>query len=272
MNLKTYLVFIFAGFLFSGCAFFSTSSSTKKESSIRIVSYNIRHGAGMDGKIDLQRISAVISKMNPDLVALQEVDKCCRRSKKVDIAARLAKSLGMQYRFGKFMNFQGGEYGMAVLSRFPILKTIRHQLPRGKEPRCALEVVLKIKGLNKPLSFVSIHNDWVNEKIRQKQIKSLLKDLSNRNNPIILAGDFNCEKSDISMRNLKESGWRILDKNGEKTYPSIKPNKEIDYVVLKNFPATSVRHGVIAEKTASDHRPIYAVISYMNEAEPVERK
>ena len=66
----------------------------------------------------------------------------------------------MEHAFGKFMGYQGGEYGMAVLSRFPIAKVVRHQLPEGAEPRCALEVKVTPKGWSEPLSFIGIHLDW----------------------------------------------------------------------------------------------------------------
>jgi endonuclease/exonuclease/phosphatase family metal-dependent hydrolase len=97
---------------------------------LRIVSYNIRHGAGLDGKVDLQRIAKVIAKEKPEVVTLQEVDQECTRSGSVDQAAELGRLLKMEHRFGKFMDFQGGEYGMAVLSRFPIEKTFPAVRPR----------------------------------------------------------------------------------------------------------------------------------------------
>ncbi len=134
--------------------------------SIRIVSYNIRHGEGLDRRVDLKRIAKVISALKPDLVALQEVDKNCKRSGNQDIAAELGRLTGMQHRFGRFMDYQNGEYGMAILSRLPIMETIRHSLPKGAEPRCAFEVKVQVAGLPSPVSFVCIHNDWTDEVIR----------------------------------------------------------------------------------------------------------
>ena len=75
---------------------------------LRLVAYNIHHGEGMDGKLDLERIARVIAAEKPDLVALQEVDKGCKRSGSIDQAAKLAKLLKMDHRFGKFMDYQGG--------------------------------------------------------------------------------------------------------------------------------------------------------------------
>lgn len=214
----------------------------------------------MDGKIDLKRIAEVISKKFPDLVALQEVDRRCKRSREIDIAEELGTILGMEHRFGKFMDYQGGEYGMAILSRLPIKETIRHPLPKGAEPRCALEVRVHVEGLVSPLSFVCIHNDWTKESVRVKQVQALLGALENKDSPAILAGDFNGERTGASMQLLENNRWRIFKKNGKKTWPSDKPKVEIDFIAVRGLSIVSIEHDVIDEKVASDHRPIYAVI------------
>jgi len=228
---------------------------------LKILSYNIRHGEGMDDRIDLERIADVISGTSPDLVALQEIDKYCDRSGRRDIAAELAQRLNMEHRFGKFMDYQNGEYGLAILSRVPIMETVRHQLPEGSEPRCALEVKVQIEGVRPLISFVCIHNDWISESIRVQQIQTLLRSLSNTNNPVILAGDFNGEQTDQSMKYLREANWKILDKKGKKTFPSDKPEVEIDFFVVRGLSGPTIEHDVIDEQVASDHRPIYAVVS-----------
>ena len=177
---------------------------------LRIFSYNIKHGRGMDGKVDLPRIAAVIAKSNPDLVALQEIDKNCARSGNQDIAAELGKLLKMEHRFAKFMDFDGGEYGLAVLSRLPIKKTTRHPLPLGAEPRCALEVSVQAENWPSPLSFVCIHNDWTKEEIRVRQVTALISALGDVNTPTILAGDFNGTRDDASLKLLKKEHWTIM--------------------------------------------------------------
>lgn len=255
--MKAALLDFLVVFLITLCAL-PLHAAEKEAPELRVLSYNIKHGEGMDGKIDLARIAAVIEKLKPDLVALQEVDKNCTRSGKVDQAAELAKLLKMDSRFGKFMDFQGGEYGLAILSRLPITKTQRHQLPEGAEPRCALEVQVKGVGLSEPLSFVCIHNDWQNEAIRVKQVSALLDALATHKSPAILAGDFNEVPKGKSLALLSDDDWKILDKKGQKTFPSNKPEVEIDFFVLKNFSPKVLAHEVIDERVASDHRPIFA--------------
>jgi len=227
---------------------------------LNVVSYNIRHGAGMDRRLDLARTATVLKRLNADLVALQEVDKNCTRSEKIDQAAELGNLLTMEHAFGAFMNFQGGEYGLAVLSRFPILKAIRHVLPRGAEPRCALEVQAQHPGMAEPVSFVCVHMDWTRDTLRLPQVQTLLDKLAMRPHPVILAGDFNAKRDEPSMQALCASGWTVLPKQGAaQTYPADKPRTEIDYIVTRGL-STNATSIVIAESIASDHRPLRAAL------------
>jgi endonuclease/exonuclease/phosphatase family metal-dependent hydrolase len=234
---------------------------------LRVVSHNIRHGVGMDGKLDLERIAAVLRRLEPDLVALQEVDEHCRRSGGVDQAAELGRLSGMEHRFGEFMDYDGGRYGLAVLSKLPIKATRRHQLPKGAEPRCALEIEVDAAGLGfgRPLSFTCVHNDWTQEAIRVEQMKTLVAALGDRR-PAIIAGDYNGEPEDASLEVLDGAGWRILGKNGgpewNGTWPADTPTKEIDHVAERGLPDYAVWHDMVEEALASDHRPILAVFSF----------
>ncbi len=130
---------------------------------LRVLTYNILHGAGLDGKLDLARTAEVIKRVNPDLVALQEVDKGTQRSGRVDEAAELGRLTGMHAVFGKAMDFNGGQYGEAILSRYPFESTNLHALPqiKGREPRGALDVQIKVEG--QPLRFISTHWDHLDD-------------------------------------------------------------------------------------------------------------
>ena len=239
-------------------SFLTFSCQSTKQKDLTVVSYNICHAEGMDGEINTKRIADLLAKTNADLISLQEVDKGCNRSEKRDIAKEIASQLKMFYTFGKFMDYDGGEYGMAVLSRFPINKTIRHQLPTGTEPRCALEIQVQTDFLSSPLSFIGIHNEWKQDRIRLKQVQTLTNSLQNYTHPIILSGDFNGEPDDASLNHLRKDNWNILDKMGAKTWPSQEPEVEIDFIMTKHLPIFSVEHCVIKDTQISDHRPIYA--------------
>lgn len=227
------------------------------------MAYNIKHGRGMDNEVNLKRIANVLRALKPDLIALQEIDHTCTRSGTVDEAAALGKLLGMEHRFGKFMNFQGGQYGLAILSRFPIEKTIRHQLAPGAEPRCALEIVVRPTANGNPLSFLSIHNDWTREDFRVAQVKDLIQGLAEQKHAVILAGDFNAQPDDKSLALLTKAGFSMVaKKGGRKTFPSPAPKVEIDYFMTRGIkfskPPTCSVHD---ERVASDHRPIVMELS-----------
>lgn len=230
---------------------------------IKMASYNIRHGQGMDGKLDLARTAKVLRRFGADLIALQEVDETCTRSGRVDQAAELAKLLNMHHAFGDFMDYQGGRYGLAVLSRHAVTRTIRHQLPSGAEPRCALEIIVEPTGGASTLSFVCIHNDWTTEDRRVMQVRTLLSVLSERTHPVILAGDFNAGPTAESMLLLQSSGWSLMAKKGQqKTWPADTPTKELDHFMTRGLPPGGAACTVHDERVASDHRPISATFLF----------
>ena len=125
----------------------------------RVMTYNIHHGAGVDGKVDLQRIADLIKREQADIVALQEVDKGVQRTARRDCPAELAALTGMSCVFSNNFHFQGGEYGNAVLTRFPIKRwTNRHyKMLRPGEQRGLLQVVLDVHG--RELVFLDTHID-----------------------------------------------------------------------------------------------------------------
>ena len=211
----------------------------------------------MDGRVDWKRTAEVIRSLSPDLVALQEVDKNCSRSGSIDLTQELAEVLKMEGRFGKFMNFQGGQYGMAVLSRFPVTFHQVHVLPRGAEPRCALEARVNPGQHWGEIRLFGIHHDWTRENLRVTQCESLLKKIGHERGSVILAGDFNAGRKAQSVRLLVDSGFEILTNDPTNTFPSNNPKVEIDFIMSKGLSFTRFTHKVVAEKIASDHRPVF---------------
>lgn len=223
---------------------------------IRVMAYNIKHGQGMDRKVDLERIAAVINEQQPDVVTLQEVDRNCGRSSQVDQAARLGELCGMQHAFGTFMDYDGGQYGMALLSRLPIVEVTNHVLPPGTEPRSALAARIRLEEAGSDVVVVGIHF-YRTEAERLAQAKTLAKIYQQAAAPVILAGDFNSRRGDPIMEWL-ERDWVTAAKSGDSnTFPSNAADREIDFVMLR--PATAfevLHHSVIAEPMASDHLPL----------------
>jgi endonuclease/exonuclease/phosphatase family metal-dependent hydrolase len=229
---------------------------------LRILAYNIHHGAGLDGKLDLERIARVITAVDPDVVALQEVDSCVTRTEGVDQATVLASLTGMHSVFGHFMDYQGGRYGMALLSRLPIVESTSHRLPDGEEPRTALAVTLRLPDGDEDVVVIGIHF-YRSEEERLAQARRLIEIYKTETSPVILAGDFNSTRSSPVM-DLIGQQWSIPDKgNAHFTFPADGPEREIDFIAFR--PAdrfTVVASRVIPDMVASDHRPVLLVIEY----------
>ncbi|MFM2198965.1 MAG: hypothetical protein RLZZ505_2397 [Verrucomicrobiota bacterium] len=215
----------------------------------------------MDKKLDLHRTAETIRKLAPDLVALQEIDKNCGRSGGVDQMAALGAMLGMHHAFGKFMDYDGGEYGLGILSKYPILRSEAHRLPDGAEPRCALEIEVEISG--RRTSFVCVHLDWTSEDIRLAQATALIEKLAKRPHPVVVLGDFNATRESASHR-LLSAHWTALAKSeAAHTYPSEAPEQEIDFILVpKGGRWEQLASEVIDERLSSDHRPVLAVLPF----------
>ena len=233
------------------------SLAARPAGELRVMCWNVHHGVGEDGKLDLARIAAVIRAQKPDLVALQEVDNKCRRSRGVDQAAELARLTGLHGAFGKAMDHEGGEYGQAILSRFPIGETRVHRLPGDGEPRIAFEAEVKVEG--KPLRLITVHLDHQQDARRLKQAETLAKALEKRPGPVILAGDFNDVPGSPTLTAFGLP-WQAVAKRGPVfTCPAKDPKVEIDHIVLRGVEASSPAE-ILPEAAASDHRPLVVTL------------
>ncbi len=224
---------------------------------LRVLCWNLHHGVGEDGKLDLERIATFIREQKPDVVALQEVDNRCRRSRSVDQAAELARLTGMHGAFGKAMDYDGGEYGQAILSRHPIGETKVHRLPGEGEPRIAFEAGIEMDGGK--FVLVTVHLDHQREERRLKQAETLAAALGEVEGPVILAGDFNDVPGSATLKAFGDP-WRAVEKKEPAlTCPAREPRVEIDHIFVRGFVPVG-KAEVLPEAVASDHRPVAAVV------------
>ncbi|EMI15858.1 endonuclease/exonuclease/phosphatase family protein [Rhodopirellula maiorica SM1] len=237
---------------------------------LRILSYNIHHAEGIDGRLDLQRIANVIREVKPDLVALQEVDQNVRRSQSVDQPAELARLTDMNVVFGANIPLQGGHYGNAVLSRFPIVKQTNHLLPNlaDGEQRGYIEVTIEIPGVAEPLRLMATHFDHrPDERERLESADAINARAKDQPQQIVLlAGDMNAVPDSETMKRLG-STWTSASAVAMSTIPVTKPTRQIDFILYRpqdRWRVVDVK--VLDESVASDHRPIFAVI----ELQPAE--
>jgi endonuclease/exonuclease/phosphatase family metal-dependent hydrolase len=231
---------------------------------VRVLTYNIHHGEGMDGKVDLERIAAVIKRVEPDVVALQEVDVKTTRSQGVDQAAELGRLTGMHVAFGKAMDYAEGQYGEAILSRWPLEEVQTHDLPfeEGCEPRCA--VAARVRGPDdKPrFVFAGTHLEHQNATVRLCQAGKLAPKLANTDSlPVVLAGDFNAEPGSPPMTVLRRHWTDATDGKWQPTCPAEQPRVTLDYVLYRPTDSWRViETRVVEEAMASDHRPVLVVL------------
>jgi endonuclease/exonuclease/phosphatase family metal-dependent hydrolase len=223
---------------------------------LRVLAYNIHHGAGMDEVLDLERIAALIRRVDPDLVALQEVDSVTSRTDSVDQAVELGRLTGLEPVFGRFMPYRGGAYGMALLSRWPIVESSNLRLPEGEEPRTALSALVASPRTGRTVRFVGIHF-YRTEEERLAQAMRLEDLLGDEDVPTVLAGDFNSAPASAVLAHLAQS-WMIVDKGDDHlTFPSYAPEREIDFVLLRPADRFQViGRRLVTEPVASDHRPV----------------
>jgi endonuclease/exonuclease/phosphatase family metal-dependent hydrolase len=238
-------------------------SSLSNPLQLRVLCYNIHHGRGGDDQVDLERLAKVIHDCQPDLVALQEVDHRTRRTGGVDQTAELARLTGLHAQFARQIDFEGGQYGQAILSRWPLSDLQIHWLPGdpAREQRIVATCQVDLPG--RQLLFGTTHLHHNNPDMRLRQAREITNALGSRAETVILAGDLNAEPEHAPIAELHKF-WAIVDSASElKTFPAVEPSKQIDYILFR--PVDTLRivsSQVIEEPMASDHRPLLAVLEW----------
>ena len=234
------------------------ASAAAAGETFRLLSYNIHHGEGMDGKLNLARIAELIKAEQPDAVALQEVDRNCKRTGGVDMPAELARLTGMTAHFQKAMDFDGGGYGIRLLTKGKVLETKGLRCPIPKTSGAPRGADRKGGGLGGTLTIANTHLDVTSGETRLAQAQFLIKTLGEVPDSVVLAGDFNAVRGDTTLKAIESAGWAVPVKQGDpNTIPSGKPDREIDFAVFRPAGALKVvKYTVLNEPMASDHRPI----------------
>jgi endonuclease/exonuclease/phosphatase family metal-dependent hydrolase len=228
------------------------------------MSYNVHGCVGADRRRDLERVARVIAASEPDIVALQELDVERERSARVDQPQQLAERLGMQLSFSAARECDGGRYGNAVLSRFPLEPVRAASLPwRGRSeqrsvqwvtatgPSAALNVINTHLGLDpreRTLHAAAlVGKEWVHE--------------ARARGPTVLCGDFNSWPRSQAYRTLTaelHDAALLVGQPARATFPSLWPALRIDHVLIS--PELTVRRCSVPRdlraRLASDHLPL----------------
>lgn len=246
--------------LLAACA-----SAPPPAETLRVMVYNIHAGKDAEGVDNLARVADLIASSNADLVLLQEVDRNTERSGKVDQLAELERLTSLHGAFGKSLDYQGGEYGIAVLSRWPVAASDLIPLPNeppqeraggSREPRVALFVV------SNGIRILNTHLDASRDETWRLQEVAKLIEAADQAEPTLVGGDFNAEPSSATRRRMAEKGyrdaWEECGTGGELTFPASAPVKRIDYLFLAGDARCTAAQ--VLETTASDHRPLLVTL------------
>lgn len=231
-------------------------------SALKVMTYNIRGARGSDGRVDLDRVAGVVAPFAPDILALQEVDVNRARSGGIDQAHQLAERLGMTARFAMTVERGSEHYGIATLTRLPILDSRQVCLPRRelREPRCALVTRLAWRDLE--LDMINTH---LSTQLRERgtQLAALLSALDlDRAAEVIIAGDFNCTPWSKPFRNL-----RLTSAASPRSWPARLPLVPVDHILFRGR-LRVVRSGLWrgpGVRRASDHMPVVAELETLAE-------
>ena len=259
---------------------------------VRVLTYNIHHGEGRDGELDLLRLADVMRSLQPDVIALQEVDRGTQRAGGVDQLTELAALLGMHAEYGKSMDFAGGAYGVAILSRWSLASSANRPLPASPdhEPRTALTVRFRAGRDGPWVRFTSTHLDNSRDAAERLAQAQYLNDLlaTEDGDASILAGDFNARPGTDVIQVL-EQGWMNALPDSTPLAPTIPadappaPTPTPTDTTLPARPPFAQRRGprgdfvlfrpahlwrviesrTIDESVASDHRPVLTMLEFI---------
>ena len=254
-----------AATLLAGCASPGRTTATP----VRALVFNIHAGKDAAGVDNLERVADLVKASHADIVLLQEVDNGTRRSGRVDQLSRLRSLTGFHGRFGKAIDYDGGEYGLGILSRWPIEASSMRMLPavitdsamRARyEARGAL--VAKIASPWGSLRVIDTHLDATrDDSIRVQQTGALLvmANAERDSGFTVIGGDLNSQPDGAVVRMLTESGWKDIFQScgsGQSfSFPAKAPVRRIDYLMTSSD--TGCRSASVLDSQASDHRPVF---------------
>jgi len=236
---------------------FSAGLSNSNSQSLKVMSYNIHVGQNSKNEDRLKEIAKFIKVSKADIIGLQEVDSVCNRSGKVDQMKFLAEQTGMYYAYARHFAFDGGSYGLGILSRYPLHNVKNNRISvtiTGKsETRALLSANFFRK--RKEISFATVHMDYRDQRSRLKQSAEIVNMLSENKIPVILTGDFNARPGTKELLALENFFADVSYLSGP-TYPALKPLNRIDFIMLSKAHLNKVKKQKTFAVEYSDHLPV----------------
>lgn len=236
------------------------------QNTLKLMTYNIKNANGMDNVCDFQRVANVINNASPDVVAIQEVDSMTSRSGQKYVLGEIADRTQMHAYFAPAINFDGGKYGIGLLTKQVPIRLQTIPLPGREEERALILVEFE------DYIYCCTHMS-LTEEDRMESLKMVKSFTAPYKKPLFLAGDMNAEPESGFIKELQKD-FQILSNPEQHTYPAPEPKETIDYIAtLKSnangFALISAR--VLNEPMASDHRPILVELRMTENANKIFR-
>lgn len=232
---------------------------------LRVATFNIHHGVGLDNLLDLERVAATVESTGADVVGLQEVDvHFGERSNFVDQATWLADRLGMYVVFGANLDRDPltpdaprRQYGTAILSEHRITEWTNTLLPRpeGGEQRGLLEALIQVRGL--PVRVFNTHLQHNSQVERLAQVAAIRDALAGTDESVVVLGDLNARPDSPEIANLTEDlvdAWVTAGVGDGYTYDAATPHARIDYVMTSGD--VVARTAAVVPTDSADHLPV----------------
>lgn len=215
------------------------------------MTYNVRNGSGMDGVKDFARTAAVINREKPDVVAVQELDSVTGRSQGTYVLGELAKLTDMHATYAPAIDYDGGKYGIGILSKETPKAVHRYALPGREEARTLLVVEFK------QYVYACMHLS-LTEEDRIASLSIIWEATSGFDKPVFIAGDWNDTPNSPFIQELQKD-FRILSTTEKPTCPADEPKECIDYIAVKKDCKPmfySFSSNIVSAAVESDHRPV----------------
>lgn len=240
--------------------------SVQAQNTLKLMTYNIKNANGMDDVCNFQRIANVINNASPDVVAIQEVDSMTNRSGQKYVLGEIAERTQMHAYFAPAIDFDGGKYGIGLLTRQVPVRLQTIPLPGREEARALILAEFE------DYIYCCTHMS-LTEEDRMESLKIVKSFTAPYKKSLFLAGDMNAEPESDFTKELQKD-FQLLSNPKQHTYPAPEPKETIDYIAtLKSnangFALISAR--VLNEPMASDHRPILVELRTAEKANKIFR-
>lgn len=231
---------------------------------ITVMTYNLRYCTPYlveNATPDIDAIAAVINKAKPDVVMVQEVDRYTRRSQNVDQLAELSKKTNMQFSFfGKSQDYQDGDFGCALLSRYSLSdpqKTVYPRVEGQTNDRVMVQATIRF---NDKLLTVACTHFGTTQSEQDAEAPVANSILSASLYPIIFGGDLNAIPENKTITGLLENGFVKTNTLTTWTIPSNQPNRQLDYIMYRPADKFKVISHTVLPDRVSDHLAVVAVL------------